>query len=436
MPDLQTIVPEHGTRTGAALARLHTPAALLAAAVLLIDVPVDIPVGGTVFGPGDVASALLVLAVGVVAIRRGTTLSRSSAVLFGSVVLATSIVAVAGADTSSSVPGLIRYLQLFALVPLAVVLAIRSDADALLTAHAMIAGAGVQGVVSIVQVLSGNGASYQGASVRAVGTFGATDVIAMSVVVGLAVTLSIGLALSASGRRRVTYLGLAAFLVIPLGLSLSRGSWISTIVAVVIVVAFAGGRVLIASIVSVVALAIVLVLGFGIGSALIGDRIESIFDSPDSSINDRDDLRVTALGMWEDHPLTGVGLKSFPHYRDKYAPADLNTTSDVGGAGTEFMHQELLSPHNQYLLVLSEQGLVGIAPFLALMLLSAGSALRATLRGSVPARGLGAGIVGLTAWQLFQFYYGDVGGMTSLLTSVILGMALWWGLDRRPGATA
>jgi hypothetical protein len=58
--------------------------------------------------------------------------------------------------------------------------------------------------------------------------------------------------------------------------------------------------------------------------------------------------------------VAGVGLKGFPEHRDGHASLALSSGSDTEGAGAAFRKQPLLSPHNMYLLVLSEQGLVGL----------------------------------------------------------------------------
>src|SRR5207244_12287288 len=70
-----------------------------------------------------------------------------------------------------------------------------------------------------------------------------------------------------------------------------------------------------------------------------------------------------ATGMWTDHPITGVGLKNFASFRDEYAPLSVSSGSDVADPVSGFQREPLLSPHNMYLLILSEQGLIGISAF-------------------------------------------------------------------------
>ena len=80
----------------------------------------------------------------------------------------------------------------------------------------------------------------------------------------------------------------------------------------------------------------------------------------------------------------------------------------------------------------SVEGMAINSPKDALLLVSTVTAARAAWQGPRAARGLGAAIVGLSFWQLFQFVYGDLGGATSLVTSVVIGLALWFGLEQGP----
>ncbi|NEA01072.1 O-antigen ligase family protein, partial [Streptomyces sp. SID10116] len=111
------------------------------------------------------------------------------------------------------------------------------------------------------------------------------------------------------------------------------------------------------------AAAVVLVAGLGVGSAMLQDRLSSITqvtDTPDQSVTDRYTMWAASADMWRAHPVTGVGLKGFPDHRDSHASLALSSGSDTAGAGSGFVRQPLLSPHNMYLLVLSEQGLLGL----------------------------------------------------------------------------
>jgi len=148
--------------------------------------------------------------------------------------------------------------------------------------------------------------------------------------------------------------------------------------------------------------------------------------------------------MWREHPLTGVGLKGFPEHRDGNASLALSSGSDTEGAGAAFLKQPLLSPHNMYLLVLSEQGLLGLLTLAGSWLALLVCALRGLFRvhqAKLP--GLDCALVstGLLTWQLIDFMYADIGGPSTVLTAVVFGLAAWWSLvgataEDRPTATA
>jgi O-antigen ligase len=198
----------------------------------------------------------------------------------------------------------------------------------------------------------------------------------------------------------------------------------------------------------VAAVGMVLVAGLGIGSALLQERVSSITqitDDPDQSVTDRYTMWAAAVGMWRDHPLTGVGMKGFPEYRDGHASLALSSGSDIGGAGTAYQRQPLLSPHNMYALVLAEQGLVGLLTLAGSWLALLVCGVRAVVRGRRDPGGLGregptgpaggpggpdCGLVacGLLGWVLVGFVYGDIGGPSTVMTAVALGLAAWWAL--------
>ncbi|EST37217.1 hypothetical protein N566_14215, partial [Streptomycetaceae bacterium MP113-05] len=168
---------------------------------------------------------------------------------------------------------------------------------------------------------------------------------------------------SAPRRTRPVALGAAAALVVPLTLSFSRGAWIATACAGGMVLLLAGLRLAARTLTVLLAAGVVLVGGAGVGTEMIGERLASITQvagSPDQSVTDRYAMWAAAGGMWREHPATGVGLKGFPHHRDGHASLALSSGSDTAGAGVAFHREPLLSPHNMYLLILSEQGLVGL----------------------------------------------------------------------------
>ncbi|MFF5717470.1 O-antigen ligase family protein [Streptomyces buecherae] len=468
-------VPVHRAR--AVLRAVPWPVLPAVATVLLLCLPDQRGEvgGGPHVTPADLASVGL---VGYCALRvlrdRARPLTRTAAVALGAPALAVAVATVAADDPSSALAGFARCTQIFVLVPIAVVLLLRSRRDFRWVAGAVVVLAVVQGVVGVRQYVTGTGASYAGRDVRAVGTFGPLDVMAMATTVGYGavIALSVGLALppTRTGARwpRRAALCCAAALLVPLALSFSRGAWIATACAGTVVLFLHGARRALRVMAALAAAAVLAVCGLGAGSGLMAERLDSITRvsaAPDRSVTDRYSLWAAATDIWRDHPVTGVGPKGFAAHRDGHASIGLSAASDTAGAGHAFQREPLLSPHNMYLLVLSEQGLIGAVALLgcwsALLLggLTRLSALRRAGRapllgpaatppptaapqvavpqvaapGSAGARrgatGCGAAAVGLLVWQAVDFLYADIGGPTTVLTSVVLGLAAWWALS-------
>ncbi len=430
-------------------ATVHRPAALAALTVLLVCVPVgnDDVSASVHVTPADLGSAALVAAV-VPGVLAGRRLPRSGLwVVLGAVVVGLGIATLTSADPATSLTGLIRYLQLFVVVPVAVVLALRDRRDLWLVLGATLAAATIEGATGVWQYLTGTGASYAGQNVRAVGTFGAMDIMGMSTVDSYGLVAALGLGLVLRGRARLAMLALALALVPPLLLSLSRGAVMATFGAAAAMLVVASPRLAVRTALFGAALAVVVFGTLDTGSAGLGARFATIgssVTSPDRSVSDRYDLWQTAIGEWRDHPVTGVGLKQFAVYRDSYAPLHLSSGSDVADPSLGFRREPLLSPHDMYFLVLSEQGLIGALAFGNLLLALAVLAWRRTRQaasGTAPPDGrhpdgrlVSVASVGIVAWTLLDFVDGDIGGQSTVLTAVLLGVALWWATHPRPQA--
>nr|WSZ96478.1 O-antigen ligase family protein [Streptomyces sp. NBC_00857] len=430
-------------RTRAVLRRA-APLLPAIAVVALLAVPAT-PSGDGSGGSGsvaDLASALLVLHCLVRVLReRARPLTRTAALVLGLPVLGVTVAAITSHDPASSLPGVARYLQIFVLVPAALLLLLRDRADFRFVAGSVVALALVEGSVGVVQYLTGTGASYMGENIRAVGTFGPSDVMGMATVVAFGLIIAVGFALGMDGDhggaaprgQRVVALVCAGLLSVPLVLSFSRGAWIATAAAVVLQLALSGPRRAARIVLAAGALGVVLVGGLGIGSQMVTERLDSITrvtDAPDRSVTDRYTMWAAATGMWQERPLTGVGLKGFPAYRDSHASLALSSASDTAGAGQGFQRQPLLSPHNMYLLVLSEQGLLGLTALVGSWAALLVCALRGLSGARRSRRGADCGLVviGLLVCQLVNFSYGDIGGPSTVLTAVMFGLAAWWGL--------
>ncbi|WP_019544553.1 O-antigen ligase family protein [Streptomyces sulphureus] len=435
-----------GRLSPAHLRRLRwTPVAPVLATVLVLCAPVPTgdaaAPGGVTFADG--ASVLLVTWCGVRLLRgRGGPLTPLGALVFGAPTVAFAVATAASADPSASLPGFLRSLQIFVLVPLAVLLVLRDARDFRLLCGALVVLALVQGGVGVVQNVTGTGASFGGRTIRAVGTFGPLDVMGMATVVAYGLVAAVALGLGARDRTprglRPAALCAAAALVVPLILSYSRGAWIASAAACTVVLFLSGARRAVVVLAALTAGAVVVIGGFGVGSAQVGERFASITDvssAPDRSVDDRYSLWSAAAAMWRDEPATGVGPKNFASHRDSHAPLGLSSGSDTEGAGQDFRREPLLSPHNMYLLLLSEQGLVGTTAvaggWVALLVVGVRRHREARSAG---ARDCGLAAVGLLVWQTVDFLYADIGGPSTVLTAVALGMAAWWALHPSPAA--
>ncbi len=396
------------------------PSLLAAALVLLTCLPAghEEPSSGVRPTAADVMSLVLaVAAVAVLLSRPAAERLPARVLVFAPVAAAAGVSLLACADVLAGVPGYARYVQVFVVIPLAVLVAVRDRTDTLIVGGALVAAAATQGLVGCVQAVTGTGASYAGEQVRAVGTFGAPDVMGMASVVSFGAIVLLGTGLTLRGRRRAAALTAAALLCVPLALSLSRGTWLA-LAAAGLVVLFLHSRVLAARVVLAgTAAAIVLALGVGTGADPLGRRLDSVASSvsqPDQSLRDRYSLWRTAVDIWLEHPVTGAGPRGFARLRDTYAPIELSSGSDTEDPVHGFERRPLLSPHNMYLLTLSEQGLLGLAALAGCLGSLAWWALRE--RSLVAA--------GLLTWQLVDFCYGDIGGAPTLVMSVALGLAL------------
>ncbi|MET9252396.1 O-antigen ligase family protein [Streptomyces sp. NPDC003717] len=422
----------------AARVRRLPPVAGFVAVVALLALPVAPSADGGAQGahPADAVSALVVLYCALRLVRdRHRPLSATTAVVLGLPVVGLALAAAGAASPGAGLAGLGRYLQVFVLVPCAVLLLVRGRDDVRLLAWSLVGLALWQGALGTHQFLTGTGASYQGERIRAVGTFGAQDVMGMATVVSLGLVCAAGLALGrAPVRQRVAAAGCAVALLVPLAVSFSRGAWIATAVALAAQLVLAGWRRALTVGAAVLAAAVVLVGGLGLGSAMLQERLGSITqvaDAPDQSVIDRYSMWAAASGMWREHPLTGVGLKGFPDHRDSHASLALSSGSETDGAGAGYVRQPLLSPHNMYLLVLAEQGLIGLTALAGswLALLTLGLRRLVTARRTDPAvLDCGLAALGLLTWQLTDFAYADIGGPSTVLTAVCLGIAAWWAL--------
>ncbi|WP_165969337.1 O-antigen ligase family protein [Actinomadura sp. KC06] len=401
---------------------------MVAVAVFSVGTPpgAEVVGDGMEVTAGDVASVVLVFVATFLLVAGRVEMPRAALLAFGPLVAGLGISTVCSADIASSLPGFVRDVQIFVLVPLAVLLLVRDRRDfAIVCSSVLVLGFWEAGY-GIWQSVTGNGASMGGAYIRAVGTFGAGNVMGMSVVVGLAFLTLTAFALFALRRgfiAAIAALGGLGVLGIALAFSLSRGTWIALGVAAVLTLVLFDRWTAVKVLACCASLLLVLVVGGGVGggSQAIVERSKTLVGSvsdPDQSVDDRYSLWAAAVRIWEDNPGTGVGVKNFPAFRDAYAGIELSSGSETDDPVHGYSRQPLLSPHSEYLLFLSEQGVVGFAGFAALIgVLVAGLWRRRGARGP-----FWFASVGLMTFLLVNFLYADLGGPTCALAAIVLGV--------------
>jgi O-antigen ligase len=348
------------------------------------------------------------------------------------VFVACGVATVMAADGLTSLVGMTRFVEIFIAIPLATYLSLERRGDLTLILGTFLAIGIAEGSLGVYQFATASGAGFGDASIRAVGTFGAYEIMSLSSVVSHALLVAVAVVIAGRGIGRGLAAVAAAGLAVPLAVSFSRGAWIATAVAILAMITVASFRAGLAFLLAgAIVMAPVLALSKD-SSTPVAQRLTSIASaasSPDQSVRDRYHLWKIAGEIWRDHPVTGVGLRNFSAYRDTYAPLGLSSGSDVLDESQGFRRVELLSPHNFYLLVLSELGIIGAMAFaiyfLGFMVASIGRAV-ATKRPGV-LRIFGLTSVGILVKLLVGALYGDlVGGATTVLTAVLLGCVIWW----------
>ena len=143
-----------------------------------------------------------------------------------------------------------------------------------------------------------------------------------------------------------------------LGLSLTRGAWLA-FVAVIFIFALLEKKSRIATAKIFTALLIVFLIVLAMSPKLQG-RLETFTDMNFQSNSERILMWESAINIFEDYPIHGIGQKMFEKiYNEQYISPDAKERPD------EFMSGHT-HPHNNFLFALSEGGLIGLASFIFL----------------------------------------------------------------------
>lgn len=267
-------------------------------------------------------------------------------------------------EPKTAVFGVVRTIELWFLLFVVVLSCVRSSKAMAWLLQGFVVVALLEAGVGIYQFVSGTGAYVGGSYTRAFGTIGPYSWLDLAIALGAALCLVAGDLLARPRAGAGRYLALAALVAAVLA-TYSRGVWLALLVALLCMALIEKPRVLVVLICAVLLLVAVVTAN---PQTDLARRVVSISDPNDPSVVQRLILWRTAANMFAAQPLLGWGPKSFPVLRDRFAAPGLEVYSyhdTLGGS----LKVELLSPHNFYLFMAAERGIIGLATFLALMTL-------------------------------------------------------------------
>lgn len=192
--------------------------------------------------------------------------------------------------------------------------------------------------------------------------------------------LGTGFLLDSTSRRRWLAIPYSILTFLALGTTLSRGAWLGAAAGLALLT-LRGVRGLVLTLTGLVT--------FGIALAADPDWLGRLRTALSPQANwDRITLWETALRVFRDHPLIGVGLGNFPRVEPLYVPVD-------NPAGRS-------SPHNLVFSLAAETGLAGLAAFTWLLLPALQQARTLWRAGRPMHLGLIAALVALLVGELFD----------------------------------
>jgi O-antigen ligase len=186
---------------------------------------------------------------------------------------------------------------------------------------------------------------------RSTGTFHNPNFLACFLMIGITITFGMLFVKNLNFLAKIFLVLCIGIISVALISSFSRGGWVSTFCAVVVLVIlhkkwsylglFTGLLILVLLIVSIKFPEIILST-FG--------RLISIFDpTSEASSSSRLSLIKSGIWMWQDHPILGVGAGGFPYYAYDYL--DPNMPLNLAS---------VKEAHTLQVKILAEEGLIGI----------------------------------------------------------------------------
>jgi O-antigen ligase len=387
--------PEYGIATALALAPLTNTVldAGPSAAVSIPAKPFQMLVPGIAMG---------VMLYGALTLRSEERVGRARwltalVLIFVAVGIAASLQAFVPSSSVTKVFALLAAAALF----IAVHQICRERKQLVIVAAGAVAGLMLASIQGLLEQVTGSfhtfGAGPGGSSVgRVQGSFGHPNAYGgyLAVLLPLAVAFAVSKCFS---TRLRWFGGVAVALAVPaLILSYSRGAVGALAIGSIIWLALVRPRL------ALVAAAAVAVAGLLFAPAAFKDRFSSRETTADVGL--RSDIWSSAIDIYSERPLLGVGLNNFP---DAYSqlPSTLST-----GAQRRLLHrsQILVPPHaqNLYLNVLAEEGIIGFFSLIALALAAVATVYRGCRVRDPAGRAIcmasGAGIMTLALHSLLD----------------------------------
>ena len=161
-----------------------------------------------------------------------------------------------------------------------------------------------------------------------------------------------------TGKLRTAAIVVGALSVFCLGLSMTRGAWLAFVGVILLFVLFEEKhRKRTAKLFAALFAIFLVVLAM---SPKLQERIETLTDKNFQSNSERILMWESAIEIFKDYPVHGIGQKMFEKlYNEEYISPDAKERPDENMSG----HTH---PHNNFLFVLSEGGVIGLASFAAL----------------------------------------------------------------------
>lgn len=262
--------------------------------------------------------------------------------------------------------------------------------------------------------------------------------------VGISVVVATVLAVFHSGLKRYAFIGLATLFVGALITTQTRTSWISTGVTSILFISYLIVKAPMFNfrrtrlIVSAVTSFIIVIGSYAFMNAVnpsIAQRATEITESSSSTIDEggrASNSLVTRLLVWhtayqafQAHPFLGVGVNGFPMVSDQYytIPKILYVT-----------YVKDLTPHQTYVAVLAETGIVGLFGFAVLLVALIGVVTRLLSRYEHKTRDkIRLAVVWSVCYCLVSMWTTDAWlyGRGIVLLSVLIGLMLMFDLQDR-----